>query len=131
MTERKFTDEQIIKALKRCILCNAKQIASCKGCYLEKYYPNCDEELEIMCLDLINRQRAEIERLSTLAKLGNVRANDYRAMRDQAKNARAEAIKEFAARLVSKVNCIPQHHFTLAQVLYDIDTLVKEMTGGK
>lgn len=63
MTKRNFTDEEVIKALERCILCNARQIANCKGCYLERYYPDCDEELEIMCLDLINRQRAEIEGL--------------------------------------------------------------------
>lgn len=50
-------------------------------------------------LDLINRQKAEIERLTTLAELGRMRANDYRAMRDKAKIARAEAIKEFADRL--------------------------------
>ena len=43
---------------------------------------------------------------------------------------RTAAIKEFAERLASKVNCIPQHHFTLAQVLFDIDNLVKEMTEG-
>lgn len=41
---------------------------------------------------------------------------------------KAEAIKEFAKKLTSKFNCIPQHHFTLASVLFDLDNLVKEMT---
>ena len=55
-----MNDNDIIKALERCIKCNDKQIAGCDGCLLEKYYPYCDDELEIMCLDLINRQKTEI-----------------------------------------------------------------------
>lgn len=39
----------------------------------------------------------------------------------------AKANKEFAQRLINKINCIPQHHFTLASVLFEIDKLVKEM----
>ena len=81
-------------------------------------------------LRIINRQKAEIERLSTLAKLGNMRANDYRVMRDRALKAekeierlqkhiqegidlakqtqemlklvQAEVVKEFAERLRAK-----------------------------
>ena len=41
-------------------------------------------------LDLINRLQAENKRLSTLAELGNTRANDYRVMRDRALKAEAE-----------------------------------------
>lgn len=40
--------------------------------------------------ELIERQAAEIKRLSTLAELGNTRANDYRVMRDRALKAEAE-----------------------------------------
>ena len=51
-------------------------------------------ESEVMSLVLavgeINRQKAEIERLTVLAKLGNTRANDYRVMRDRALKAEAE-----------------------------------------
>ena len=60
MTEHKFTDGEIIRALERCIACNAIQIANCDGCSLENCYPNCDDEIEKMSLDLINRQREEI-----------------------------------------------------------------------
>ena len=61
----------------------------------------CDvfEETADTAVATVNRQKAEIERLTTLAELGSVRSNDYRAMRDKARNARAEAIKEFAERL--------------------------------
>lgn len=61
MADIKFTDEEIVKALERCIECNRRQIPSCDGCLLEKYYPNCDDELEVMCLDLINRQKEKID----------------------------------------------------------------------
>lgn len=39
--------------------------------------------------ELIERQAAEIKRLSTLAELGNTRASDYRVMRDRALKAEA------------------------------------------
>ena len=47
-------------------------------------------------LDLINRQQAENKRLSTLAELGNKRADDYRVMRDRALKAEAENERLFA-----------------------------------
>ena len=126
MTECKFTDEQIIKALGCCA-----NTLECRNCPLIDE-DNCTYRNINYVLDLINRQRAEIERL-TLHK--NLIASENELHKIGASELvlqhRVEAIQEFAARLVSKVNCIPQHHFTLAQVLYDIDTLVKEMTGGK
>ena len=63
MTENKFTDTEIVKALEGCIECNNRQVAYCDGCLLERTYPECDGEIERLCLDLINRQKAEIERL--------------------------------------------------------------------
>ena len=57
------------------------------------------EDLIKMCEEELAEKDAEIERLTTLARLGNMRANDYRAMRDKAKAARAEAITEFAEKL--------------------------------
>jgi hypothetical protein len=82
-------------------------------------------------LNLINRQQAEIKRLTTLAKLGNMRADDYRAMRDKCKTARAEAIKEFAERLKEKhsqadILC-PRRIVSLTEM--ELDNLVKEMVG--
>lgn len=54
----------------------------------------------------IAEKNADIERLSVVAHLGNIRANDYRVMRDRAfkaeaeiEAARAEAIKEVYTRL--------------------------------
>ena len=44
---------------------------------------------------------------------------------------RAEAIKEVLQRARGKVCCIPQHHFTLEQVLCDLDQIAKEMGCGE
>ena len=71
-------------------------------------------------------QKAEIERLTVLADLGNMRANDYRAMRDKCKTAKAEAYKEFAERLKEKYQ---KEKFRECYTITDedIDNLLKEM----
>ena len=140
-----MTDNDIIKALECC----TSDGCTCRECPYEdtKHIVNeefetmsngktydawsCDEWLKIDLLDLINRQKAEIERLTTLAELGNIRANGYRAMRDKAKNAKAEAIKEFAERLknrfTEKLGDKKESFFSYS-VQREIDKLVKEMT---
>ena len=56
MTDKKFTDEEIIAHLKCCA-----ETGDCKGCGYSKH---CDgEEILLNVIDLINRQKAEIERL--------------------------------------------------------------------
>ena len=59
-----MTDNEIIKALECCIL--YKQICSenCPLCDVK----SCKENLRKHCLDLINRQKAEIERLNEKAE---------------------------------------------------------------
>lgn len=51
-----MTDNEIIKALECCM--NA-----CKECPFKKYGEECAAKLNKCALDLINRQKAEIERL--------------------------------------------------------------------
>lgn len=153
-----MTDNEIIKALECC----AQPDPICKECpcydaYLK--YP-CTDQLKWAALNLIDRQKAKIERLrgllrfeaegantlndviaeqqaeikrlTTLAELGNIRANDYRAMRDKAKNARAEAIKEFAERLKEKAYPFPcAIGVEYAVTIRAINDLVKKMTEGE
>ena len=62
MTDHKFTDEEVIKALECCV-----QGDSCLGCcpYDDGDYDcaHCTSKLARDALNLINRQKAEIERL--------------------------------------------------------------------
>ena len=57
-----MTDEQIVKALE---YCSSSDLGQCKDC---PFYEQCenDELLAKYTLDLINRQKAEIERLQKL-----------------------------------------------------------------
>ena len=79
-----MTDEQIIRAADIC------RTGKCNGCpYHELYTAGCVGFLMKDALDLINRQKAEIERLQT--------RNDELNILN--KTAAQEAIKEFAERL--------------------------------
>ena len=65
MTDKKFTDEEIIQTLERC-----SKGEGCFGC--AKAYMHsakCIRILEAECLDLINHQKAEIERLEAENKI--------------------------------------------------------------
>lgn len=70
--------------------------------------------------DLINRQQAEIERYKHSIKL----------LEDDVATAKSEAIKEFADELIGTCYRIPQHYFTWAQVVFEINNLVKVRTEG-
>lgn len=58
MTEHKFTDEEVIKALEHCR--NGERGSKCSKC---KYVTGCKPLLIGLALDLIKRQKEEIERL--------------------------------------------------------------------
>ena len=87
--------------------------------------------LLINTIKLINRQKAEIERLE--AECGNqstLWSQHYESIFETAKETiKAEAVKEFAERLKEK----ERPTFPLAMVIdvYEIDNLVKEMVGAE
>lgn len=158
-----MTDKDIIKALEIC----TKQ-GDCKNCLFGDD-GDCGVTLLNLSYDLINRLQARVEkcekverfadktiatlqaenkRLSTLAELGNKRADDYRVMRDRALKAekeverlkkgwkadviltadtKAEAYKEFAERL--KENSIATFSFKGVVMVEEIDNLLKELVG--
>ena len=64
MTGRKFTDEEVMDSLR---YHKSRALARCCQCAYLEYYENCTEMLAKDALDLINRQKAEIERLTILA----------------------------------------------------------------
>ena len=57
MTDHKYTDEEVIKGLECC------STYSCDGCPYRKYATDCVILLPQNALDLVKRQKAEIERL--------------------------------------------------------------------
>ena len=144
MKDQKYTDEQIIKALECCAVDpHSGKFADCKNCPLDYLKTaNCFEyEIQIIALDLINRQRAEIERLSH-------KCDDCAGCTQwicDCANIEAEAIKEFAERakeikvkyalpllgLQTKDEIERYVDDILMQMRDGIDRLVKEMTEGK
>lgn len=60
MTDKTFTDKEIVKALECCFV-----MSNCKGCPCrESAEPCCLGEIGVQAFSLINRQKAEIERLT-------------------------------------------------------------------
>lgn len=62
MTDKKFTDEEIIRNYEWCIGCTSDR---CRECTMDEE-GFCEEELQDLVLDLINRQKTEIERLKSM-----------------------------------------------------------------
>lgn len=119
MTEHKFTDEEIIKALE---CCGEIDRVACDSCSFDKEC-DCVVELAKRSLDLINRQKAETA-----------------YWMDEAVNAKREAVKAFAKRLHKSIDdfrdkremvMLPYTESALLCIERRIDNLVKEMTEGK
>lgn len=114
MTEHKFTDDEIIRALECC------KNEDCDNCPFFKYPKSiCRWDVWDCALDLINRQKAEIE--------------EYQKHIDNdiiyVKRVKAEAIKEFAERL--KERGYTNNYCQDIVLVESIDNLVKEMTEGE
>lgn len=112
-----MTDNEIIRCLKNC------RAGECENC---KALNVCDATFSFHkeALDLINRQKAEIERLSIeSATLVTQLKGAYEQICKLNMTTRAEAIKEFAEEL--------KNYFSISECYLDIiniiDNLVKEM----
>ena len=135
MTDHKFTDDDVIKALECCV---ADGCPDCDECPFNKCCCDGTNKMLNNALSLINRQKAEIERLiacidsasAFLEEQHKRRTQEHKVqmeMLDQIKEqiplalarAKAEAIKEFAERLKPKLSYYDE---------YIVDTLVREMT---
>ena len=115
MNDKKLTDNEIVKALECCIKSshfgecfeNECPMASEKGCKVGK------ETLYPYALDLINRQKEEIELLNmTLNVTGQIKA---------------EARKEFAERLKAKMT---KHSFEYADLLFSANVATAPMVDN-
>lgn len=128
MTYLKFTDEEVIKILE------AHQKGRCYECPVGKepiqlLSKPCSKLISENALDLINRQKSEIERLQKLL--------DDKCDRCIARD-RDEAIKEFAERFENAFSEVEefydeeQHENLVSanKVLALIDEIVEKMKGG-
>lgn len=139
MTDKKLTDEDVVEGLERCISTTTDK--ACAGCPFNKQNL-CDKDqwaLERYALDLINRQKSEIERLKSAndekfrqwdmlaEKTKTHYANLYNEAKDKLK---AEAYKEFAERLKqSTVMAVMGNKIYAVATSKGVDNLLKEMVG--
>ena len=119
MTDKKFTDEEIIRNYEWCIGCTSDR---CRECTMDEE-GFCEEELQDLVLDLINRQKAEIEKLKGSTIVSNI-MESQRIKRE----AKAEAYKEFAEIIKDKWF---DNRYDSPDVDFDdfISNLLKEMVG--
>ena len=139
---KKFTDEQIIKAM-QCVIGNG---VSCSECEYQKVlpFPSCSRMCAEQALDLINRKNAEIERLKRIIDekdkeiLGlQKRIISWREdLNYQPEKIKSEAINEFAERVETLV--LPlllaatlEEKDMVYRCLNIIDNLVTEMMEEK
>ena len=107
--ERKFTDEEVIKALKCC----GNQMYSCTD-------KQCKAQTIGNALDLITRQKKEIEE----------KTNKLRKILPIVAELKAEAIREFAERLKKEIKT-DYINGTREHSLSVINQIEKEMTEGE
>ena len=136
MTDKKLTDEEIIKALECCISTTTEE--ACAGCPFNKQ-KLCDKDqwaLERYALDLINRQKAEIEKMKECPKCvyeydGEVTEYCVQGPCPNFKTVeqiKTEAYKEFAARLKSYL--LLNEKGSISVISFEnINDLLKEMVG--
>ena len=86
-----MTDNEIIKAVECCLAKENCEVISCEKCPLEKQY-ECMDIMFHQTLDLINRQKAEIESLKH-------RKTELQIRNQELQHEKSEAIKEFAEEL--------------------------------
>lgn len=132
-----MNDNDIIKALGFCESPDCECTSLCPMFYNgTNCISDCRGELHKNALDLINRQKAEIERLTKDNErviknwhiLDERTKERYADLYEQAKGVvKADAIKEFATTLIED----SKRFFVSTPFIEHIDDLAKEMTGDK
>lgn len=128
-----MTDKDIIKALEIC----RNENGMCSDCPYSDDYTNCNTRIAKDVLDLINRQKAEIEKLKALAENGASAIDTNNRLVQKFAEIKTEAIKEFGKRLKSRINDSVFNYWNnntggyyLAEDVPDeIDNLIDEMVG--
>lgn len=116
-----MTDDEIITALECCSHRGKKDCDNCPVNY--KTAELCFEDVMSDAFDLINRQKAEIERYLHSIKI----------LENDVQTAKSETIKEFAERLKYRADKTRIKNMETEKVVYymdefKLDKLIKEMT---
>lgn len=120
--ENRISDDEIISSLE--VIATTRNCSECKIRNCNWGDCNCSQITANAALDLINRQKAEIEILNN-----NISSMAV-TMRNSAKATRNEAIKWFAERLKEEIDTRPTHSNEQNKyVCFLIDSLVEEMAG--
>lgn len=138
MTDKKFTDDEIIKALEVC----GTDEQPCSMCPLWQICGDGRMTSTHLALDLINRQKAEALQLEEQRDMWMEKAEELKielkTMRTAAhaykmhyESARAEAFKEFAKKIKTDAERICDDNYIEGALIKYVDTLVKEMTETK
>ena len=100
-----MTDNDIIKALECCLTYD------CDNCPFNPF--NCDPNLQEYAIDIINRQKAEIESLKESIQYGNKLCEECQNDKEKGlQKARTEAIKEFAEEVSKEIAAINTNYVT-------------------
>lgn len=124
MIDKKYTDKDIISSLE--VIATTCNCNECKIRSGRWGTCNCSETTANAALDLINRQKAEIERL-----IGSTIVNNIMESQRIKREAKAKAVKEFAEKLKEKsFKTIRNYGLTKDVVeVSTINNLLKEMVG--
>lgn len=121
-----MTDNEIIKALETCN--SPYSDYKCVSCPLYDTESNCKTALTVVTLDLINRQKSEIETLYRCIESQERTLEAFREpYKEELETIKETAIKEFAERLKRNISFLELPNVV---VRGHIDNLVKEMVEG-
>ena len=125
-----MTDNEIIKALECCIAPKCGECSIFNNSEIRRVPGRCIVTLEKNALDLINRQKAEIERLSSFV----TEERCYEIAREMipqfVSQARADAIKEFMEMLTKVWGHYPLNFMTSVDAFYStVKQIAREMVG--
>lgn len=134
---KKLTDNEIIKTLECCK--KATNYEDCKNCYYVKCTNprGCYRELLNDVLDLINRQKKEIERLkvhnTAFAVKNSELEYDLGLLKQEKSVIKSAAYKEFAEGLMKKFDIKGFTWFEIEEKLFieEVNNLLKEMEGAE
>lgn len=123
--ENKISDDEIISSLE--VIATTSNCDECKLRKRKRGYCNCSQIAATTALDIINRQKTEIEQWKE-------EANKYQKLWcmavDDIEKAKAEAYKEFAERLKRStvMACVGNKIYAVA-TSKGVDNILKEMLG--